>query len=131
MIDPTLMRQVFHNLLINAIKYTKLAKKSRINVRVAEAQKTNEVVVSVKDEGIGIDIKAQPAIFEKFFRADVARRLSPEGSGLGLYVSKMIIEASGGRILFESAGHGKGAVFSIALPQKGMKTKKGPKGLAV
>ncbi len=80
----------------------------------------------VIDDGIGIPKDKQKRIFEKFFRADNAQKIETEGSGLGLYISKMIIEFSGGKIWFESEEN-KGTKFYVSIPLKGMKAKKGEK----
>jgi len=130
-IDEGLMRQVVHNFITNAIRYSSEAKRSKkkCGIEVALEKKTSDVVISVKDSGIGIPKEAQERIFEKFFRADNARVMEAEGNGLGLYVAKMIVEASGGKVWFETA-EGKGTTFFASIPAKGMKEKEGEKGLA-
>ncbi|MFH0891883.1 MAG: ATP-binding protein [Candidatus Falkowbacteria bacterium] len=123
-VDVNLIRQVIHNLITNAVRYSKSG--GRVNV---EIKKDNgEYLLTIKDSGIGIPEKAQGRIFEKFFRADNAIKNETEGTGLGLYVSKMIVENSGGRIWFKSA-QGEGTVFYVALPTKGMVEKQGSKTL--
>lgn len=129
-IDQTLMRQIIHNLITNAIQYAP-AKRSDIVVSLSQDIKSNGVLISVKDAGIGIPKNDQKHIFEKFFRADNARKASTDGFGLGLYISKTILKMVNGRIWFESAGAGKGSVFHILLPKQGMKTKQGERGLAI
>lgn len=124
-IDPSLMRQVIHNLLTNALKYS--LKKSKVTIKLEK--KDSGYLISVKDKGIGIPKDVQPRVFEKFFRSDNAMKTEAEGSGLGLYVAKMIIEAFGGKIWFESE-EGKGTVFYVSLPAKGMKAKEGELGIA-
>jgi two-component system sensor histidine kinase VicK len=74
-----------------------------------------EVGVSVHDTGLGIPADQQERIFTKFFRATNAMRVDTEGSGLGLFISKNIIDAHGGRIWFKSE-EGKGTTLSFALP---------------
>jgi len=69
----------------------------------------------VKDSGIGIDEKAQHDIFTKFYRAPNAKRTEPNGSGLGLYIAKTIVEAHHGSIWFESTS-GQGTEFHVELP---------------
>lgn len=127
-LDQNLMRQVIHNLLINAIRYSK-NNGGRIIVEVKRDSK-DSFLVKVKDNGIGIPEKMQKRIFEKFFRADNAIKSVTEGTGLGLYVSKMIVESSGGRIWFKSKKN-KGACFFVKIPVKGMKEREGERGLAI
>jgi len=74
-------------------------------------------LISVKDSGIGIAKKDQPRLFAKFFRADNALRIQTEGSGMGLFVSKTIIEKHNGKIWFESK-EGEGTTFYITIPIK-------------
>jgi PAS domain S-box-containing protein len=126
-VDPNLMRQVVHNLVSNAVRYSKSGEGE---VRVSFKKKEDKVVVSVQDNGIGIPKKMQERIFEKFFRADNAIKIATEGTGLGLYVSKMIIESSGGKLWFDSV-EDKGTSFYISIPISGMKKKEGEKGVAV
>lgn len=125
-LDRSLVRQVYHNLLTNAIRYT--PEGGEVNVKIKSDKKF--FIVSVSDSGIGIPVESQKRIFEKFFRADNAVKVATEGTGLGLYVSKMIIETSGGSIWFKSSP-GKGTTFFVALPKKGMKKKEGERGLAI
>jgi PAS domain S-box-containing protein len=126
-IDRNLIQQVIHNLLTNAIRYTPAEKNS---VDIALKKNKENYVISVSDYGIGIPPEAQGRIFEKFFRADNAVKTETEGTGLGLYVCKMIVESSGGKIWFESK-IGKGTVFYVSLPMKGMERKEGERGLAI
>ncbi len=118
--DQEVIWQVFQNLLSNASRYG--PPKSAIEVRVVS--KDPMVEVSVQDHGIGIPKDAQGRIFEKFFRADNALKLVPEGSGLGLSLVKSLVEGWGGKIWFESE-EGKGTTFFFTIPQKGMEAKEG------
>ena len=127
-LDQNLMRQVVYNLLVNAIRYSK-ANGGKIVIEVKRSSK-DLFLVKVKDNGIGIPKETQKRIFEKFFRADNAIKLVTEGTGLGLYVSKMIVESSGGKIWFESKKN-KGSCFFIEIPVKGMKEREGERGLAI
>ena len=106
--DKNKISQVISNLLSNAIKFTEegtiLAK--------AEKNKDEEVIVSVKDTGTGID----PEIFPRLFSMFVSK--SYEDTGLGLFISKSIVEAHGGRIWAENNSDGKGASFSFTVPIK-------------
>ena len=126
-IDPGMLGQVLQNLLTNAILYTPKDKKCFVTVGLS--QKGRKCIISIKDNGIGVDERSKNRIFDKFFRSDDAQIQDTTGSGLGLYIAKKIMTASGGDIWFDSK-KGKGATFYISLPIKGMKTVKGDKGLA-
>ena len=125
LIDEGLFRQVINNVIGNAVKYT-------INphgkVEIAIHKDKSGYIISVRDEGIGIPKSAKAKIFEKFFRADNAISTETDGNGLGLYIGRMVMNASGGDIWFESEV-GKGTTFYIKLPLKGMRQKKGQQGL--
>jgi PAS domain S-box-containing protein len=127
-LDENLMRQVIHNLVVNAIRYSP-EKNGLIEVSLNKYDDKN-FIISVKDNGIGIPPEAQRRIFEKFYRADNAIKSITEGTGLGLYVSKMIVTSSGGKIWFESKKD-KGTEFFVELPLSGMQEKKGERGLAI
>ncbi|MDF2768542.1 MAG: signal transduction histidine kinase, with phosphoacceptor and binding domain, partial [Nitrososphaeraceae archaeon] len=102
--------QVISNLLSNAIKFTK----EEGTITVATEKRSNNnmelLLVRVKDTGTGIDDDIMPRLFEKF----VTR--SEKGIGLGLFISKSIIEAHGGSIWAENNADGKGATFTLNLP---------------
>jgi signal transduction histidine kinase len=117
---------VITNFLSNAIRY---AGKLKPKVAVRLEKNSKELVFSVADNGIGIPKEVQPRIFQKFFRADNAVKQVADGSGLGLYVVKMIMESGGGRVWFASDER-KGTIFYAAIPLSGMKEKAGEKGLA-
>jgi signal transduction histidine kinase len=121
LIDQVLIHQVIHNLITNAIRYS-TTENSSIIIRLE--QNKDFYIISVSDNGIGIPKEDQERIFQKFFRADNAQKKETEGSGLGLYVAKMIVESSGGKIWFDSV-LGKGTIFYVSLPVAGMKGKKG------
>lgn len=123
-VDPKLMRIVFQNLLSNAVKYTP----NRGKVSVAIVKQKNNILITVSDTGFGIPGAQQDKIFSKLFRADNAKSKDPDGSGLGLYITKAIVEASGGKIWFESVEN-KGSIFYVTLPLRGAKIRKGNKGL--
>ena len=114
--DKERISQVISNLLSNAIKFTERDDndKEKIFVNVKETTTKNkhgsEVVVSVKDFGTGIDPEILPRLFTKFASK------SAIGTGLGLYISKNIIETHGGKIWAENNLDGKGATFSFSLP---------------
>ena len=110
-IDPGRLRQVIANLLDNAIKYTEKGGSVVINANKTEAG--NELLISIKDTGVGIAADDFPRIFDRLFRADKSR--SQRGLGLGLSLVRAVIHAHGGRIEVESA-LGKGSVFLIFIP---------------
>jgi signal transduction histidine kinase len=103
--DKMRLSQVLHNLLDNAGKFTKKG-----SITVTTAIKSDKVQVTVKDTGIGI----HPEIFPKLFSKFVTK--SDRGTGLGLFISKSIIEAHGGNIWAESGSQQKGATFIFTLP---------------
>lgn len=110
-IDYSQMETVFRNLIENAIRYTP----SGGLITLGEQQSGGYMTVWVRDTGIGIPADQQDEIFRRFFRARNAVRHETEGSGLGLYLTKSIIERHGGRIWFESE-EGKGTTFYVTLP---------------
>jgi len=119
-LDEKLMHEVFINLLTNALKYS--PKNTQITISIMK--KDNDALVQVHDEGYGIPLHQQDKIFQKFFRADNAVKNEADGTGLGLYLVKSIIESSDGKIGFESEEN-KGSTFWISLPLSGMREKKG------
>lgn len=108
--DKEKIFQVFANLLNNAIKFTN---EGTINISVKEKEKTNEAVVTIKDSGSGIDPEIIPHLFSKF------KTKSEKGLGLGLYISKNIVEAHHGKIEAYNNPNSKGATFVVTLPLKG------------
>ena len=119
-VDPNLVKIILQNLLGNGIKYS--ARHASVHLRIKS--KDDEIIFIVSDTGPGIPKKDNEKIFTKMFRAENARMIDPEGSGLGLYIVKSIVEQSGGRIWFNSED-GKGSAFYVALPLRGM-TKREP-----
>jgi two-component system sensor histidine kinase VicK len=97
--------QVISNLIGNAIKFTKEG-----TISIITEEKDNQVVVSLKDTGTGIDPEILPQLFSKFVTK------SFQGTGLGLFISKSIVEAHGGRIWAENNSDNRGATFSFSLP---------------
>lgn len=115
MVDKVKIKRVTQNLLTNAIKYTQ--KNGHIDVVLKNAQK--EVVCSVSDNGIGIPADQQGKIFERFFRASNVSRVQPDGTGLGLFIAKSLVEAHKGKVWFISQeGKGTTFYFSIPVPKK-------------
>ncbi|MDO8668752.1 MAG: ATP-binding protein [Candidatus Buchananbacteria bacterium] len=126
-IDPVLIAQVINNLVSNSLKYSK-SSGEKCSVVIDLSKKDPNVIISVKDNGIGIPSGLQNRVFDKFFRADNAIKSETEGTGLGLYISKMVVEASGGKIWFESSEDG--TTFTFTLPLSGSPARKGEKGLS-
>ena len=111
--DAARLENVLSNLINNAMKYSPAGASIEIAGRVTPG----EVVVTVSDQGIGIPLDEQGLIFERFYRVDDQLSRQTQGSGLGLYLAKAIVDAHRGRIWVESAP-GKGSSFSIALPRE-------------
>ncbi len=109
--DECKIDEVVTNLLSNAVKFSKPNGKIYIST---QTNKT-DIQVSVRDEGLGIDADDLPHIFEKFHRSS-KEAAQVRGTGLGLSLSKTIVERHGGRIWAESDGQGKGAAFLFTLP---------------
>ena len=109
LIDVERVQQALTNLVHNGIKFTPPGGK----VTITAAPVGDEVIISIRDTGVGIPADDLPRIFERFYKADRAR--SGGGTGLGLAIAKHIILAHGGRIWVESV-EGKGSIFHIALP---------------
>jgi PAS domain S-box-containing protein len=111
--DPKLLRIVIQNLLSNSVTYTPEKKHITIKVKIVNPN----IVIEISDEGCGIPKVAQAHIFSKFFRADNAHSIKPDGNGLGLYMSKAILESLGGEITFKSEEN-KGTTFFVSLPRQ-------------
>jgi PAS domain S-box-containing protein len=111
--DPDKVEQVLTNVLENAVKYT-----DRGVVEVTGAADGDHVLVSVADQGEGIPEEQRQSVFGKFFRRLGDRRDNPTGTGLGLYISKGLVEAHGGRMWVDEAPGG-GAQFTFTLPTSG------------
>jgi signal transduction histidine kinase len=110
-VDKEKIKIAIENLTENAINYTP----KEGSVILALSKDGNNILISVKDTGIGIPKAEQERIFTKFFRSGNALRVQTEGSGMGLFVTKNIVEAHKGRVWFESF-EGKGTTFYISLP---------------
>jgi PAS domain S-box-containing protein len=123
--DPKLIRIVFQNFLSNSVKYTQ----PEGHIAAEIGTREGSLYIRVADNGYGIPKTQHGKIFEKLFRADNVRQKDTEGTGLGMYIVKAIIESSGGRIWFESEEN-KGTTFYALLPLSGMVKKSGFKGLS-
>lgn len=113
MCDPIQIRLVLENFFDNAVRYS--GEKGKIKIRIEARNK--EIYFEVEDKGVGIPKKDQKYIFQKFFRSENVLRLQTQGTGLGLFIAKSIIERSNGRIGFESKEN-KGSKFWFTLPIK-------------
>ena len=109
--DRNLLEQVFINLLDNAIKYTPEGGR----IEISSLQKGQEILVTIRDNGIGIPKEDVTRIFERFYRVDKGRSQEMGGTGLGLSIVKHIIQAHGGRVWAESE-MGKGSTFFFTIP---------------
>ena len=105
--DKGRVMQVISNLMNNAIKFTL---KGTITVTTKKKDENNEIIISIKDTGCGIDPEIMPRLFSKFATK------SQTGTGLGLFVSQNIVEAHGGKIWAENNSDGRGCTFSFSLP---------------
>jgi two-component system phosphate regulon sensor histidine kinase PhoR len=110
--DPTLIEQAVVNLLDNAIKFSE----PESLIQVESHQQDDQIIISVKDQGIGIAQKHLPRLFERFYRIDKARSRDMGGTGLGLSIVKHIAQAHGGQVSAESK-LGEGSRFSIHIPK--------------
>jgi signal transduction histidine kinase/DNA-binding response OmpR family regulator len=109
--DPQLLRQVVLNLVANAVKYTPPGGDIAIGISQEEAT----VMWTIRDSGVGVPKAAQARLFEKFFRADNVVTMETEGTGLGLYLVRLIMEQLDGRVWCTS-GEGQGATFAFSVP---------------
>jgi signal transduction histidine kinase len=114
--DKARIAQVVSNILSNAVKFTESkinggeGERGIININTEKVDDDGQTLVSIKDTGIGIEPGIMPRLFAKFASK------SYQGTGLGLYICKSIVEAHGGKIWAENNIDGKGATFSFSLP---------------
>ena len=110
--DRGKMALVLENILDNAIKYTRKGG----TITVTGKKVDGRIVLRITDTGIGITTADAAHLFEKFYRGKDASLAAPDGSGLGLYIAKTIVEGHGGTLRIESAGSGRGTTVTISLP---------------
>lgn len=110
-VDTTLLSQAIDNLISNAIKYNPI----RTHITVTMATRDQAVIIAVKNRGPAIPEAKQSTLFQKYMRAGTQGTEKTKGTGLGLYITKQIVELHGGTVSFESA-KGKGTTFFITLP---------------
>lgn len=113
MMDEASVRMVLENLIDNASKYSE----ENTHVEVSVRNSPDSVMISVRDEGVGIDPEGRTRLFEKFSRINNVRSTKVGGTGLGLYWAKKIVDLHGGKINYRSHISG-GTTFSIKLPKK-------------
>jgi len=111
-LDDNKTRQAIMNLIENAIQYSP---RTGGVVEVELQQKDESIVFTVKDNGIGVPKDQQAKLFNKMFRASNAKEIRPDGTGLGLFLVKRVIEDQGGKIIFESKP-AKGSLFGFSIP---------------
>lgn len=111
-LDETKIRQVVMNFVDNAIYYTPAGGSVTVELDSSES----EAKFSVTDTGLGVPASVQHHLFSKFYRADNARKVRPDGTGLGLFMAKKVITAQGGAVIFRST-EGKGSTFGFSFPR--------------
>lgn len=132
--DPNLARIIIQNLITNAMKYTntKISISLTLQKGVLINQRDNKdstgILIKISDDGLGIPEAQKHQIFTKLFRADNARIKDPQGTGLGLYIVKSIIDQTGGEIWFDSE-EGKGTTFYVLAPIQWMVKRTGTRKL--
>jgi PAS domain S-box-containing protein len=126
-LDPKLIRMILQNLLSNSVKYTPEKGAVRLCITI-ESRPHKHLQIVVADTGYGIPADQTDKIFTKLFRADNVMEKDTEGTGLGLYLVKSILETTGGTISFKSRKD-KGTQFFVTLPMSGMQMRSGNKGL--
>jgi len=114
--DKNRATQIIGNLLSNAAKYT--PRGSRISINTSPAKEEGFLEISVIDKGIGISSQDKDKIFSRFFRTQSATAIGASGAGLGLYITRCLVELHGGRIWFESE-LGQGSTFHVTFPIAG------------
>jgi two-component system phosphate regulon sensor histidine kinase PhoR len=116
-VDIKRIEQVLLNLIHNAIKFTPAGGEISVSV----SRQNQDIVIKVKDTGIGIEEEEQGRLFERFYKSDKARR--SDGTGLGLAIAKHIVQLHGGTLWVDSVP-GEGATFTFTLPVSGKKARR-------
>ena len=125
--DPIFLRIILQNLFSNAVKYT--PEGGRIDIKITmerhkEGKAFSALLIRVTDTGVGIPLEEQAQVFQKFYRGTNAKMQHAQGTGLGLYMVKLILNSVQGKIWFESIER-KGTTFYVRLPLSGIIKKKG------
>jgi signal transduction histidine kinase len=120
-LDENKIRQVIMNFMDNAIYYSPDSQEIKITLSVEDG----DAVLRVIDKGMGVPVDAQKKLFTKFFRAENARKQRPDGTGIGLYLARKVIDGHGGSLVFESK-EDKGSTFGFRLPIKKLATPPAP-----
>ncbi len=108
------LKFVFQTIIDNAIMYN--IENGKIDIEVIHPDENN-VIIKIENTGMGLEIKDKKYMFTNFYRSDESKKVHTEGMGIGLYLSKNILEKIGGKIWVESEGRGKGASFFVKLPK--------------
>ena len=114
--DPDRLEQVLWALMDNAVKYSPAGSTIRVHLELVASDRGDRVSeIAISDEGVGMDPTTRASAFEQFFRSDDARRLVPDGSGIGLYAARGLVEAMGGGISIDSEPKA-GTTVRLTLP---------------
>ncbi|MBU0613263.1 ATP-binding protein [Patescibacteria group bacterium] len=111
--DPIKLKEAITNIIDNAIHYS-----AEGEVEISVRRKQDQIIIEVKDTGIGMSKNDQRMLFTKFSRGEGILQIHPNGTGLGLFIAKKMLEAMGGTITAESKGKGKGSKFTLTIPIK-------------
>ena len=111
--DPTQLERMVANLISNAVKFTPPGGE----VNIAARREKDHVVIKVRDTGIGVPEDEQPGLFTRFFRSSISMEQETQGTGLGLFIVKHVVEAHGGTVAVTSAP-GAGSTFTARLPAR-------------
>jgi signal transduction histidine kinase len=114
--DPTRLEQIATNLIDNALKYTPAG--GRIDIRIAHDARADEVVLTVRDSGVGNAPDLLPHVFELFVQGSITLDRSQGGLGIGLSLVRRLVELHGGSVRADSAGVAAGSIFEIRLPRR-------------